>query len=269
MIFFGKRFLMLLLTSLALVSCNQFEYSPNQIFDKDSRQDINATNLKELGKGEGDDTIRFVLTGDTQKSRDETVKFYQKVNTMPGIDFVVVAGDISEFGVLKEMEWIDRELEKLNVPYVAVIGNHDLTSRGKDVFLRMFGPLNYSFVYGGVKFICHDSNSREYSFNGKVPDVDWLKNELKAEAGVADYIAISHIPPISEDFDPKLVTDYTAAFAGTPGFLASLHAHTHNYELFYPDKSGIPYVITSAVGNTEFLLVEIVNHKVSFERISF
>lgn len=269
MMIFGKRSLMLLLTSLVLVSCNQFEYSPNQIFDKDSRQDINAANLKALGKGEGDDTVRFVLTGDTQKSRDETVKLYQKVNQVPGIDFVVVAGDISEFGVLKEMEWIDRELEKLNMPYLAVIGNHDLTSRGKDVFLRMFGPLNYSFVYGGIKFICHDSNSREYGFNGKVPDVDWLKTQLQSEAGVEHYVTISHVPPISEDFDPKLVTDYTAAFAATPGFLASLHAHTHNYELFYPDKSGIPYVITSAVGNNEFLLVEIVNHKVSFERISF
>lgn len=261
--------MLLQLMALGLISCNQFEYSPNQVFDKDSRRDINAINLQELGVGAQDDTVRFVLTGDTQKSRDETVKFREKVNAIPGVDFVIVAGDISEFGVLKEMEWIDRELEKLNMPYLAVIGNHDLTSRGKDVFVRMFGPLNYSFVYGGVKFICHDSNSREYSFNGKVPDVDWLKTELKPQADVQNYIAISHVPPISEDFDPKLISSYTAAFANAPGFLTSLHAHTHNYELFYPDQSGIPYVITSAVGNTEFLLVEVVNHQVSFERISF
>lgn len=261
--------MLLQLMALGLISCNQFEYSPNQVFDKDSRRDINAINLQELGSGAQDDTVRFVLTGDTQKSRDETVKFREKVNAIPGVDFVIVAGDISEFGVLKEMEWIDRELEKLNMPYLAVIGNHDLTSRGKDVFVRMFGPLNYSFVYGGVKFICHDSNSREYSFNGKVPDVDWLKTELKPQADVQNYIAISHVPPISEDFDPKLISSYTAAFANAPGFLTSLHAHTHNYELFYPDQSGIPYVITSAVGNTEFLLVEVVNNQVSFERISF
>lgn len=261
--------MLLQLMALGLISCNQFEYSPNQVFDKDSRRDINAINLQELGAGAQDDTVRFVLTGDTQKSRNETVKFREKVNTIPGVDFVIVAGDISEFGVLKEMEWIDRELEKLNMPYMAVIGNHDLTSRGKDVFVRMFGPLNYSFVYGGVKIICHDSNSREYSFNGKVPDVDWLKTELKPQADVQNYIAISHVPPNSNDFDAKLIPGYTAAFANTPGFLTSLHAHAHNYELFYPDQSGIPYLITSSVGNTEFLLVEVVNRKVSFERISF
>lgn len=264
-----RVFFVLMLASFGLSSCNQFEYSPNQVFSKNSLKDVNATNLKRLGEGKDDDTVRFILTGDTQQSREETNTFTKKVNAMPGIDFVIVSGDISEFGVLKEMEWISESLAKLKVPYMAVIGNHDLTARGKEVFLNMFGALNYSFVYGGVKFICHDSNSREYNFNGHVPDIPWLKSQLLPQDGVTNYIAISHVPPISTDFDSKLEKDYTAAFAGTPGFLASLHAHTHNYEMFYPDESGIPYAITSAMGNKEFLLVEIINHKVSFERIFF
>lgn len=263
------RIFLLFFLSLALVSCNHFEFSPNQSFDRISLKDVNAKNLKRLGDGANDDTIKFVLTGDTQKSRDETVKFCKTVNAIPGIDFVILDGDITEFGVLKEMLWISRTLEDLHAPYVAVIGNHDETARGKEVFLNMFGELNYSFVYGGIKFICHDSNSREYNFNGHVPDIPWLRNELKPSAGVNGYVAISHVPVNSEDFDANLTKDYTGAFAQTPGFLASLNAHTHQYQLFYPDNSGIPYVITSAMVNSEFLLVQIVDNKITFERVYF
>ncbi|WP_214226473.1 metallophosphoesterase [Pedobacter sp. B4-66] len=263
------RIFLLFLLCAALASCNHFEFSPNQSFDRLSLKDVNATNLKKLGNGENDDTVTFVLTGDTQKSRDETVQFCKAVNAIKGIDFVVLAGDITEFGVLKEMLWISRTLEDLNPPYVAVIGNHDETARGKETFLRMFGELDYSFVYGGIKFIGHNTNSREYNFNGQVPNIPWLKNELKPSPGVTGFVAISHVPVNSPDFDGKLIKDYTSTFAETPGFLASLHAHNHRYELFYPDNSGIPYVITSAMSGNEFLVVQIVNNKISFERVYF
>lgn len=259
----------IMIAVMGFSSCNSFEYSPNQTFDRNSYRDINAGNLKRLGDGRNDDTVRFILTGDTQRSRDETVRFTKKINEMPGIDFVVVAGDITEFGVLQEMEWISRSLAKLKAPYVAVIGNHDLTSRGRDAFTTMFGPLNYSFIYGGIKFVCHDTNSREHKFNGQTPDIPWLRAEMQPQEGVSNYMAISHVAPNSDDFDPALIKGYTDNFAAVPGFLASLHAHAHNYQLFYPDDSGIPYYITSSMGNEEFLLVEIINHKASFERIPF
>ncbi|MEQ7802608.1 metallophosphoesterase [Pedobacter sp. ASV1-7] len=263
------RTLLLLFFSITLVSCNHFEFSPNQTFDSISLKDINATNLKRLGNGANDDTVKFVLTGDSQRSRDETVQLCKTVNVMNDIDFVILNGDITEFGVLKEMLWISRTLESLNRPYVAIIGNHDETGRGRESFRNMFGELNYSFVYGGIKFIAHDTNSREYGFNGHNPDMTWLKQQLKPEAGVTGYVAASHIPVNSEDFDQNLSSDYMKSFAETPGFLASLHAHTHNFDVYYPDNSGIPYIVTSSIGNREFLVIQIVNNKLSFERVPF
>lgn len=264
-----KVFCVFLFSCLSLFSCKNTEYSPSQVFDRNSFQDINSINLKRLGNGNGDDTVRFIVTGDTQRSYNETDKFYKKVNSMSGIDFVIVAGDVTEFGTLKEMQWLAERLNKLTIPYVAVIGNHDLTMRGRDAFARMYGELNYSFVYGGVKFICHDTNSREYLFNGTVPNIPWLKKELQAEEGVSSYVAVSHVPPISRDFDGSLVEDYAAAFDETPGFLTSFHAHDHNSNTFTLENSTVPYVITSAMGKREFVLVEIINNKLNFEQISF
>lgn len=93
-----------------ILGCSNIEYSPNQVFDNNSFKNINANNLKRLGDGLGDDTVRFIVTGDTQRSYNETVKFYKKVNSMREIDFVIVAGDVTEFGTLKEMQWLAREL---------------------------------------------------------------------------------------------------------------------------------------------------------------
>ncbi|TCK83143.1 calcineurin-like phosphoesterase family protein [Albibacterium bauzanense] len=264
-----KASYLLLFFCISIFSCKNLEYSPSQILDKDSYKNINASNLERLGDGSQDDTVRFIVTGDTQRSYDETIKFYRKVNSIPEVDFVIVAGDVTEFGTLKEMQWLARELNNLTVPYVTVIGNHDLTMRGRDVFKRMYGELNYSFNYGGVKFICHDTNSREYQFSGNVPNIPWLRKQLQPEVGISNYVAISHVPPISDDFDEKLVKDYAAAFDETPGFLISFHGHTHNFEEFKLDNSNIPYVITSAMGKREFLLAEIINTKLSFEQISF
>jgi predicted phosphodiesterase len=264
-----KIFSLLLFFTISIFSCKNIDYSPIQAFDKDSYTDLNAKNLKKLGNGSQDDTVRFIVTGDSQRAYSEAVKFYKKVNSMPEIDFVIVAGDVTEFGTLKEMQWLARELNKLTTPYLTVIGNHDLTMRGKEAFLRMFGELNYSFIYGGVKFICHDTNSREYGFDGNVPNIPWLTNELQPEDGVNNYVAISHVPPTSEDFDEKLLKDYIAAFDKTPGFLSSFHGHTHNFKKFTLGDSPIPYVITSSMKKRDFLLVEIINNKLSFDQIHF
>ena len=261
-----------LLLSMVCVfaSCNSFEFSPEQTFDRDSPTDLNAAGLQKMqNNSPKDDTIRLIITGDTQRSYNEVTTMVKKINSLPDIDFVAIAGDLSEFGVLQEMEWLAKELKKMNAPYVAVIGNHDLVNKGASVFRKMYGELNYSFVYRGIKFVCHDTNGREYKFNGTVPDIGWLTKELQPQAGVTGYVAISHVPPNSEDYDPKLMTPYHTLFDKTPGLLASFHAHTHTYSEFGYPGSTLPYVITATAGASEFLLVKIINNKLSYERIFF
>jgi len=265
------KILFLLLTVACLsVGCNSFEFSPEQTFDRDSPKNLNAAGLSKMQNSRPkDDTIRFVITGDTQRSYNEVTKLVEKINTLENLDFVAVAGDLSEFGVLQEMEWLAREMEKMNAPYVAVIGNHDLVNKGASVFKKMYGDLNYSFIYRGIKFVCHDTNGREYGFSGKAPDINWLNLQVQPEAGVTGIVGISHVPPNSEDFDPALIQPYHSLFDQTPKFLASFHAHTHTYAEFGYPGSTVPYVITATAGLSEFLLVKIINNKLSYERIFF
>ena len=172
--------LLFIVAILLSLSCRKLEYSPNQKFDKNTPRDINANNLKRILAAPGDDTIRFVLSGDSQNAYDDLSTFIDKVNATPGIDFVILNGDISDFGLLQEFKWIESYYSKLKVPYLAVIGNHDHSANGVYVYQRMYSEqLDFSFIYKGVKFVCHNTNSREYNFNGTIPDLNYLKSQFQ------------------------------------------------------------------------------------------
>src|SRR5690554_1333617 len=155
-----------------------------------------------------DDTLRIVLMGDTQRFYDEVDAFVKSVNQQDGVDLVIHAGDISDFGLSQEFIWVNDIMSKLRAPYVTVIGNHDLLANGPKVYKKMFGPLNFSFNYAGVKFILFDSNSREHNFNGLVPDIPWIEEELADNTHYESAILVSHIPPYDGDIDASLSEKY-------------------------------------------------------------
>ena len=147
----AKQYLTILtfLTLATLItSCDQFEFSPNQSFDHASPSNLNAQNLARLRRNAEDDTVAVVFAGDTQRWYDEQERFVRKVNSLKNVDLVLLAGDISDFGLLQEFKWVHKRLSALRAPYFGIIGNHDMVANGRQIFQQMFGPLNYSFVYG-------------------------------------------------------------------------------------------------------------------------
>ncbi|WP_374165385.1 metallophosphoesterase [Arcticibacter sp. MXS-1] len=265
-----KPLLLIILALLCLFySCNGLEYSPNQVFDNNSPRDLNRKNIERLLSSPGDDTVRFVLTGDSQREYSYSKDLVATINRIPGVDFVLLAGDISDFGLLQEMEWITSIFSKLTMPYIGVIGNHDLVANGEKVYRRMFGELNFTFTYQGIKFICHDSNSREAYFNGKVPDVEWLHTQFEDSPGVKGIITVAHVPPGNSDFDERLYEPYVNVINGSSKTLAALFAHIHTTNVFYPRQDRVPYIVTNAIEHRQFELIEIVDGKLSRQTISF
>lgn len=266
------RLNLLLILSLVslLLACRKLEFSPNQKFDKRSPRNINAENLKRIAASAGDDTIRFVVSGDSQRAYDDLKTFIEKVNSTPGIDFVFLNGDISDFGLLQEFKWIENYYSKLKVPYIGVIGNHDHVANGVDVYKRMYSEaLDFSFVYKGIKFVCHNTNSREYNFDGSTPDLPWLREQFKPEAGVTGYFAVAHVPPTSGDFDKNLFEDYGKILTDNGNVFAVLNAHVDKESLRYPYGPNLPVITTNSIYNRHFLVVEVVNNNFKFYDVAF
>ena len=250
-------------------ACELIEYSPNQAFDKDTPRDLNKKNLQRLFEQPADDTIRFVLTGDSQRAYKNASDLVNVVNGIKGVDFVLLAGDISDFGLLGEMEWVNQIFSNLKMPYIGVIGNHDMVANGENVYRRMYGPKDFSFTYQGVKFLCHNTNCREVNFNGQVPDMNWIEKELAPSPDVKGYIAVAHVPPFSVDFDKALENKYVDLVNSSPNTLAALYAHNHSEEVNHSYSESIPYIVTQAIVRRQFMLFEIVNGKLTYESIPY
>jgi Icc protein len=255
---------------ITILGCNSSEYSPNQKFNNTSATDVNAKQIALLPIKASGAHLRIAVSGDTQRNYKDAQLFVNHINSRNDIDFVVLNGDISDFGLLLEFDGIYKIYSGLKVPFVCVIGNHDILANGEDVFKRMFGPVNFTFNCAGIKFVCHDSNSREYNFNGEVPSLDWLRKNLTLETGIDHLVALSHVPPTDLDFDSGLRIPYETLMNNTPGMLASIHSHQHSPDVIYrQDGKGIPFIITNAIVNRAYTIINIQDATLNAQAVSF
>lgn len=246
-------------------SCDKFEYSPYN----DNRTGLVESNLNRkniekllLNEKNDDDTVTVVYSGDTQRFYKGLHDLVNKVNTLQDVDLFVVCGDISDFGLIQEFDWVVRELKRLKVPYVCVIGNHDLAAGSNAIFTSVFGPVNESFTYKGYKFIMHDTNGREYAFSNNVPDINWLSKQLN-DSSASWFIGLSHVPPYDMDFNPALEMPYKNLLSSQPAFIASLHGHYHNTSDSYYYEDHVRYLTSNSAGKSEFLLLKFINGQMS------
>lgn len=259
-----------LILLLLFGACQKFEYSPYQVKDSGSSDSLNAVNLRKLMAAEplGDDTVTVLFSGDCQRFYDELEPLVDKVNGNPGIDFLIMDGDISDFGLLKEFEWIYARLNKLHVPYLCAIGNHDLTSRGGEVYTSVFGEKNYSFKYKGYKFLFHNTNGREYNFNGSAPNMWWLSDQLK-DSTASWFVGVSHVPPYDADFDNTLEMPYKNLFSQTPNLIASLHGHVGSFYDGHYYKDHVRYIQGNTVDKREAVLLKMINGTILLQKIPY
>jgi Icc protein len=257
-----------LTTSLALLTgCELIEFSPNQTSTPAAYSDFTAKNMAALAQQPlpAGDTLRFVFTGDSQRFYSEAEDLVASVNKQPGIAFLVVAGDISDFGLGREMRWVHDKLKNLSVPYLTVVGNHDHAANGRQVYQEVFGPLDYVFTYAGTRFIMLNTNGREYRFDGTVPNITWLQQQLADTVGVQRQVVINHVPPMDQDFDPQLEQPYVQALKAAPHVALALNGHRHDFGIEQPYGEGLTlinsyafekrrYVIITLWGNNQFKL---------------
>ena len=144
----------------SLVGC--VEYHPYDM-KTDGQRSVNSTNISKIEKiCDGRTSIRFAVVSDSQRWYDELDKIVGAINGCDNIDFVIHAGDLTDFGLKTEFERQRDILNKLEIPYVYLIGNHDCIAMGKSLYYRIFGNPDFSFVAGNVKFLCLNTNMLEY-----------------------------------------------------------------------------------------------------------
>ncbi|TXK51887.1 metallophosphoesterase [Pontibacter qinzhouensis] len=253
---------------LALAGCELFEYSPYEVRLKPEERNINEQHIARIlaEQPSSSDTLTVALTADTQGFYADNDDMVHHMNHRDDIAFVLHAGDITDYGLLKEFRWIHRSLDRLRVPYVAVIGNHDAVGNGQDVYRAMFGKFDFSFAVGSSKFIFLNTNFLEFDF--KAPDLDWLETQLQDRASYKTVFVVSHIPPTSFEFGEhnndryqRLLEKYNVSL--------SIHGHTHRYDFYKVEEEGVDHLTVATTNEREYMVMQIVGEQFKLERVNF
>lgn len=267
-----KIFFNLFLLFLFLNSCDLIDYHPyDGKLSGDTETDINRKNIaiiEELCKGK--DTIRFAMISDTQRSYDETEDFMKHFNSqVENVDFILHGGDIADFGMTKEFEWTHRILSKLKVPYVSLIGNHDIIGNGEWVFRKMYGEENFSFIAGDVKFICLNTNAIEYDYSYPVPDFNFIRDQIADSSFNKRTIVAMHAPPGNEQFNNNVMDVFQMVIKRAPSLLFCLHGHEHHFKVRDIFDDGVLYYGVTTLGKRGYYLFTLTPDGYSYEEVEF
>ncbi|NQX82244.1 MAG: metallophosphoesterase [Flavobacteriaceae bacterium] len=233
-------YLTLVILLIASIQCDKFQYSPYEIRLSSSQKNINKKNISEilnLDNSTEQGTFKIALIADNQNYFDPLYPIISDINKQE-VDFVLIAGDITEFGSNVEYQIGLDIFKKFNKPFITIIGNHDCLGTGKQIYNEMYGRKDFSFIYKRIKFIMINTNSREYQFDGTVPDLLWLKDQIyKDESSDFDKVIItSHIGirNLNNDLDQRAFVYINDLFKDKDYILAMLHGHGHRYKEYTP-----------------------------------
>ena len=117
-----------------------------------------------------------------------------------GLDFVIVAGDLTDNGLPVEYENCISDFEDFDVPWFVTIGNHDLYQNdGWESYKAHFGPSAYSIrINAALRLLFLDTSTGTV---GKKQFI-WLEEQLNS-AEEKNILVITHYP-LYDDLVPSI-----------------------------------------------------------------
>lgn len=191
-------------------------------------------------------TFKFAQVTDTHvggaTGADDLRRTVLDLNQQQGIDFVILSGDVTEFGSDEELALAKQILDSLNLPLYVIPGNHDSnwSESGANSFRKVFAAETFFFEHNGVQFIGTTSGPNMRMSPGQVPreNLVWMDSIFKANPDQdKPLIAINHYP-----LDSSLNNWYeNIDRIKTKNVQLALCGHGHINKLY--DWEGIPGVM--------------------------
>jgi Icc protein len=192
-----------------------------------------------------DGAFSFVVMGDNRGNYEVLRELIQMANRRKPA-FMINTGDLVAEGKYSEYLRFLAVVKQSHSPFFMVVGNHDVGGNGRLLFQQIFGDENYSFDYGGCRFIALDNA------DGSFPDerLAWLDQQLATPLRKMLFL---HKPPAvgnwAHAFDASPWTNNAGRFTdlvSRRGVDRVFLGHIHAYE----EKviGGVRYVVTGGAG---------------------
>jgi 3',5'-cyclic AMP phosphodiesterase CpdA len=208
--------------------------------------------------------FKIAFIADTHNYYDELNKLVNTINRNGPYSFIVVCGDITNYGLLEEYKETKRILQRLNYPYLVAVGNHDLLSNGNNIFLRMFGKTEFDFTYKNIQLIFFNNNNWESG--GVIPNKKWVEMILK-ESTPQFRIMVSHVSPRdTKRFNYSMIAEWEDLMT-TYGVNYYINGHDHN-PTEYSFGSGVQ-ITTGAPSKGFYYGINVTSGGITHQKISF
>ncbi len=148
-------------------------------------------------------TFSFAHVTDTHigsaNADDDLRATVNDINSNDSIAFVILSGDVTEFGSDKELMLAKDILDSLNKPWYIIPGNHDAkwSESGANSFRVVFGAEAFAFSHGDWLFIGTNSGPNMRMSPGQIPreNIVWLDSVLIVpENRTKMIISVNHYP---------------------------------------------------------------------------
>jgi outer membrane protein assembly factor BamB/predicted phosphodiesterase len=136
----------------------------------------------------GQSNFKFAHVSDTHVGGSPTAiedlrRTVRDIDADSSLRFVIITGDITEFGADAELQLAKSALDSLNKPWYIIPGNHDAnwSESGANSFRTVFGAETTTFQYGGYLFAGTACGPNMRMGPGQVPreDIVWLDSVLR------------------------------------------------------------------------------------------
>lgn len=158
---------------------------------------VTDNNYKQWQKIDSAQTqFSFAIFGDNKNSHNVFKTLIDSLNNDPDISFAIDLGDLVYDGEKEKYRWFLEQIDHCKIPFLTVVGNHDIREDGRKNYYNIFGPFYYSFHVGDAFFITLD-DANEVQLEGS--QIQWLKQQLEAAKNYKYKFVLFHVPL----YDPR------------------------------------------------------------------
>lgn len=130
---------------------------------------------------------------------DDLRRTVADINANPDLHFVILSGDVTEFGSDEELRLAKQILDSLIIPWYVIPGNHDTnwSESGGNSFRKIFGGETFAFVHNGYFFVGTNSGPNMRMSPGQVPreNLVWMDSLFAAHPNKdMPLVYINHYP---------------------------------------------------------------------------
>ena len=212
--------------ALALTGCGiDMKNSPFETNVAEER--LNEKNLQQIYNNNLGETFKVALLSDSHFYFGNMQTSINEINQRDDIDFVIHGGDLTNIGDLWEFETAMSVLKTSRFPVLAIPGNHDFISKGKDIYRKAFGEFNYYLKL--EKHLLIFANSNKFEFQAEGLNIDWFIQTIEEHKDDREVIVVAHIPPWDHEAFTEEEHDQCVEKLKEYGVKLFIHGHYHDY----------------------------------------